>query len=118
MAEHMCRVIIDGETREYAEGTTYQQIAEEYQSRYEHRIVLAFVGKYRLRELRKTVKEDSELRFVTTADAIGHATYKRSMCFLLVKAVHDVAGHDKIERVRLHFSVDKGYYCTALKKSS
>ena len=41
----MCRVIIDGETREYAEGTTYQQIAEEYQSRYEHRIVLAFVGK-------------------------------------------------------------------------
>ena len=112
MAEHMCRVIIDGETREYAEGTTYQQIAEEYQSRYEHRIVLAFVGKYRLRELRKTVKEDSELRFVTTADAIGHATYKRSMCFLLVKAVHDVAGHDKIERVRLHFSVDKGYYCT------
>ena len=79
MAEHMCRVIIDGETREYAEGTTYQQIAEEYQSRYEHRIVLAFVGKYRLRELRKTVKEDSELRFVTTADAIGHATYKFMM---------------------------------------
>ncbi len=23
-----------------------------------------------------------------------------------------MAGHDKIERVRLHFSVDKGYYCT------
>ena len=112
MAERMCRVTIDGETRQYAEGTTYQQIAEEYQSRYEHQIVLVFVGKYRLRELRKTVKDDCELRFVTTADPIGHATYKRSMCFLLVKAVHDVAGHDKIERVRLHFSVDKGYYCT------
>ncbi len=112
LAERMCRVIIDGETREYAEGTTYRQIAQEYQSRYEHQIVLVFVGKYRLRELRKCVEEDSELRFVTTADPIGHATYKRSMCFLLVKAVHDVAGHDKIERVRLHFSVDKGYYCT------
>ena len=23
-----------------------------------------------------------------------------------------MAGHDKIERVRIHFSVDKGYYCT------
>ena len=52
------------------------------------------------------------MKFITTADAIGHETYKRSLCFLLVKAVHDVAGHDKIERVRIHFSVDKGYYCT------
>ena len=58
------------------------------------------------------MEKDCEIRFVTTGDAIGHATYKRSMCFLLVKAVHDVAGHDKIERVRIHFSVDKGYYCT------
>ena len=112
MTEHMCRVTIDGETRLYAEGTAYQEIAEEYQPRYEHQIVLVFVGKYRLRELRKCVEEDCELRFVTTGDPIGHATYKRSMCLLLVKAVHDVAGHDKLERVRLHFSVDKGYYCT------
>lgn len=112
MTEHMCRVTIDGETRLYAEGTAYQEIAEEYQPRYEHQIVLVFVGKYRLRELRKCVEEDCELRFVTTGDSIGHATYKRSMCLLLVKAVHDVAGHDKLERVRLHFSVDKGYYCT------
>lgn len=111
MTEHMCRVTIDGETRLYAEGTAYQEIAEEYQPRYEHQIVLVFVGKYRLRELRKCVEEDCELRFVTTGDPIGHATYKRSMCLLLVKAVHDVAGHDKLERVRLHFSVDKGYYC-------
>ena len=74
LAERMCRVIIDGETREYAEGTTYRQIAQEYQSRYEHQIVLVFVGKYRLRELRKCVEEDSELRFVTTADPLGHAT--------------------------------------------
>lgn len=112
MTEHMCRVTIDGETRLYAEGTAYQEIAEEYQPRYEHQIVLVFVGKYRLRELRKCVEEDCELRFVTTGDPIGHATYKRSMCLLLVKAIHDVAGHDKLERVRLHFSVDKGYYCT------
>ena len=69
-------------------------------------------GENRLQELRKTVEKDCELKFITTADAIGHETYKRSLCFLLVKAVHDVAGHDKIERVRIHFSVDKGYYCT------
>ena len=61
MTEHMCRVTIDGETRLYAEGTAYQEIAEEYQPRYEHQIVLVFVGKYRLRELRKCVEENCAL---------------------------------------------------------
>ncbi|HIZ13588.1 MAG TPA: nucleoside kinase [Candidatus Mediterraneibacter stercorigallinarum] len=112
MEERKCRVRVDGETREYPAGTTYQAIAEDYQARYEHQIVLVFAGQNHLQELRKRVEKDCEIRFVTTGDAIGHATYKRSMCFLLVKAVHDVAGHDKIERVRIHFSVDKGYYCT------
>ena len=112
MAEKLCRVTIGGETREYRAGTTYREIAEEVQPRYEHQIVLVFEGEYHLQELAKTVQEDCELTFVTTADPIGHAAYKRSMCFLLVKAVHDVAGHDRIERVRIHFSLDKGYYCT------
>lgn len=112
MEERKCRVRVDGEIREYPAGTTYQAIAEDYQARYEHQIVLVFAGQNHLQELRKRVEKDCEIRFVTTGDAIGHATYKRSMCFLLVKAVHDVAGHDKIERVRIHFSVDKGYYCT------
>ena len=31
---------------------------------------------------------------------------------MLVKAVYDVAGHDKVRKVRIHFSVSKGYYCT------
>ena len=112
MESRKCSVCINGETREYDAGTTYQDIAEEFQPRYEHQIVLAFVDGNHLRELRKRVEKDCEIAFVTTGDPIGHAAYKRSMCFLLVKAVHDVAGHDRIERVRIHFSVDKGYYCT------
>ena len=112
MESRKCSVCINGETREYDAGTSYQDIAEEFQPRYEHQIVLAFVDGNHLRELRKRVEKDCEIAFVTTGDPIGHAAYKRSMCFLLVKAVHDVAGHDRIERVRIHFSVDKGYYCT------
>lgn len=112
MSAHMCKVTVDGVTKEYRAGTTYQSIAEEFQPGYDHQIVLVFTGGYHLQELRKTVEKDCELRFVTTADSIGHEAYRRSMCFLLVKAVHDVAGHEKIERVRIHFSLDKGYYCT------
>ena len=85
MEERKCRVRVDGETREYPAGTTYQAIAEDYQARYEHQIVLVFAGQNHLQELRKRVEKDCEIRFVTTGDAIGHATYKRSMCFLLVK---------------------------------
>ena len=112
MAARMCKVTVDGEIREYKAGTTYQEIAADFQPHYEHQIVLVFAGGFHLQELRKTLEKDCELRFVTTGDAIGHAAYKRSMCFLLVKAVHDAAGHDKVERVRIHFSLDKGYYCT------
>lgn len=112
MSEQMCRVTAAGETREYRAGTAYQTIAEDFQDKYEHQIVLVFVGGFHLQELRKTVERDCELRFVTTADAIGHAAYKRSVSFLLVKAVHDVAGHANVERVRIHFSLGRGYYCT------
>ena len=77
MPERMCKVTVEGETREYEAGTTYQKIAEDFQSKYEHQIVLVFVGDFHLQELRKTVEKDCELRFVTTADSIGHAAYKR-----------------------------------------
>ena len=112
MADCKCRVTIDGEVREYTAGTTYQEIAREFQTKYEHQIVLVFVDRFHLQELRKTVEKDCELKFVTTADPVGYQTYRRSMCFLLVKAVHDTAGHEKVDRVRIHFSVGKGFYCT------
>ena len=52
------------------------------------------------------------MRFETTSGPIGHKTYKRSMSLMLVKAVYDVANHDDIDKVRIHYSVSKGYYCT------
>lgn len=104
-------VIVDGEERQYEAGTTYQQIAEEFQDRYENDIVLVFAdGK--LRELRKKIKRNCAISFVTTSEEIGIQTYRRSMCLMLVKAVHDVGGQDQVKKVRIHYSVSKGYYCT------
>lgn len=112
MAETYYQVRVGEVTKSYKEGTTYQEIAEEFQHLYEHRIVLVFVNNFRLQELAKTLHQDVSLEFITTVDKIGHDTYKRSLSFLLVKAVHDVGGHDKVERVRIHFAVSKGVYCT------
>ena len=107
----MYHVKIKNEVKEYEAGITYHDIAKEYQKDYEHEIVLVFVdGK--LQELHKRLKKDCEISFVTTADPIGHEAYKRSMSFLLVKAVYDVAGHKNIDKVRMHFAIGPGYYCT------
>lgn len=106
------QIQIENDIREYAQGTTFKQIAEEYQKSYKDRIVLVAINGTKLQELNKTVSKDCRLQFLTTADSVGHKTYKRSMCLMLVKAVHDVCDHNNIDKVRIHFSVSKGYYCT------
>lgn len=111
MGKKMYQVRIGEETRLYEEGTTYRTIAEEFQNEYENDIVLVFIDG-RLQELFKTLKKDCTIRFETTAGVIGHRTYQRSMSLLLVKAIYDVAGHESVDKVRIHFSVSKGYYCT------
>ena len=37
---------------------------------------------------------------------------------MLVKAIYDVCEHKNIEKVRIHFSISKGYYCTLEGKIS
>ena len=107
----MYQVKIHDEIRQYEAGTTYLEIAKEYQKEYSHDIVLVTVdGK--LQELHKKVNRDCTLNFETTACDSGHKTYKRSMSLLLVKAIYDVAEHDNVDKVRIHYSVSKGYYCT------
>lgn len=111
MAEKMVNLQIGTEVKQYKEGTTYLEIAKEYQEQFENDIVLVYAN-HRLQELHKVLKADCTIRFVTTGDEIGHKTYKRSMSLLLVKAVYDVAGRENVEKVRIHYSVSKGYYCT------
>lgn len=109
--EKIYSVQIGNEVREYEKGTTYQKIAQDFQESYENDIVLVFVdGK--LQELHKKLHKDCTIRFVTTGDEIGHQTYKRSMSLMLVKAIYDVVNHTEVDKVRIHYSVSRGYYCT------
>ena len=105
------QVKVNGEVREYEEGTSFEVIAKDFQHLYEHQIALGCI-EAKLFELRKTLQEDCELKFITLGDSVGNSTYKRSMCLMLVKAVHDICGHEKDCKVFIDFSVDKGFYCT------
>ena len=87
----MSKIIIDGKEVEYEQGTTFEQIAKDYQKDYEQQIVLVFFNG-RLRELNKTVKEDGTLSFVTAADKPGIKAYRRSACLLMQKALSDLYG--------------------------
>lgn len=111
MDKEMYQVKIGEEVRLYEAGTTYGQIAADYQKDYKDDIVLVFVNG-KLQELFKRLKSDCTIQFETTAGEIGNKTYRRSINLMLVKAVYDVAGHDAVRKVRIHFSVSKGYYCT------
>lgn len=111
MENEMIKVIIDGEEKEYPYGTTYSMIAEEYQSTKEYDIVLVMADN-RLRELHKRLKEPSSISFVTTKDAVGNMTYRRSAVLLLLKALYDVGGNENIKDVKIHYSISKGYYFT------
>lgn len=105
----MAIVTIDGTKKEYPIGTTYQEIAKEYQPLYEDEILLVGING-KLRELHKTVQFDCSLQFFTGKDQPGIQTYHRSAIFLMMKAFYDVAGIENIEKVRVDFSLGKGYY--------
>ncbi|WP_461811833.1 uridine kinase family protein [Faecalimonas sp.] len=111
MGKKMYKIQIGNEIKLYEEGTTYKKIAEEYQEQYKNDIVLVFAdGK--LQELLKECKQDCKLEFITTDSKIGNETYRRSMCLLLVKAIEDVAKKENVKKIRIQYSVSKGYYCT------
>ncbi len=111
MEETVYCIQINGEKKNYLKGTSYQEIAEEYQSRYKDDILLVLFNN-RLRELRKTVKGDGTLVVVTARDKAGRKAYRRSVTFLMQRAVHNLAKDDgKQVTVKVAHSISQGYYC-------
>lgn len=108
----MYKVMINGEAKEYTEGTRYLDIAREYQKSFENDIVLVKAdGK--LKELHMELTGDCEVTFITTGSKTGIETYRRSVTFLLIKSIYDVAGHENVKDVRVRFSISKGIYVEA-----
>lgn len=111
MEETIYSIKINGEEKKYLKGTPYQEIAAEYQPQYEDVIVLVLFNN-RLRELRRRVKGEGELVFVTVRDKAGRKAYRRSVTFLMQRAVHNLAKDDgKQVTVKVAHSISQGYYC-------
>ena len=111
----MVTVTIDGERRQYEEGTTYETIVREYQEKYNNRIALVTVNG-KIRELFKKVKKDCEVSFFTISDAVGHKSYVRTAIMLMIRAMQDVVEEGGLEKVKVEFAIGSGYYCSVRGK--
>lgn len=107
----MIRLKIRGEFRDYPEGTTYEQIAKEYQQYYTDRIALVKLNG-KIRELMHEVERYGELTFLTLSDRAGHKAYVRTALMLMIKSFRDEFNVKDHQVIKVEFTVGAGYYCT------
>ena len=105
----MAVVKVNGIEKTYPEGTTYLEIARDFQDQYENDILLVRVNG-KLRELEKTLAGDSEISFITAKENAGYKTYERSAIFLMLKAFYEVIPREKIRKIQIDFALGNGIY--------
>ncbi len=105
----MASIKIGDQVKMYAAGTSYLEIAKEYQKQYPYDIMLVSVNG-KLAELNKTVSKDCELAFITVDQKPGFQTYQRTTKLIMLKAFYEVVGRENIEKITVKFSVGKGFY--------
>ncbi len=91
------------------QGDYLQFVAEEYQTSEDDDIILA-VYNGKLMELNRIVPEDGEVIFLTTADKNGRRAYRRSVVFLMQRALMGLYPEGDVDIVVNH-SLGQGYYC-------
>ena len=105
----MITVEINGEERQYPQGATYEDVANDYQKEYDNLIALA-ARDGKIRELFKKLTRDCEITFFTLKDDVGNKTYVRSATMLFLKAVFDVFGRETVQNCRVEFAIGNGSY--------
>lgn len=104
----MSLVRISGKEYDVNASMTLEELARFVHAETAEPIVLAMKDGV-LRELFRTVGNGGEIHFITTADPVGNATYQRSVIFLMVKAVSDVAP-ERAADLYVEFSVSNGLF--------
>ncbi|MCR5097814.1 MAG: nucleoside kinase [Lachnospiraceae bacterium] len=103
----MLKITYKGKEYQYEDGCTFLDMLPDMEPEAGREIVLAkFRGK--LIELFKIPMGDGEVEFITTHTVNGRRTYRRSLVFLMERALFDVAaGKD----VRVMYSLADSYFC-------
>ena len=105
----LVNVEIAGKKKQYEQGITFEQIANEYQEEYGNLIGLVAVNG-KIKELFKRLKKDCTVSFFTLKDDIGNKTYVRTATMLFLKAVYDLFGEEVAQGCSVEFAVANGSY--------
>lgn len=111
---YMRQIIVEGQTLDVKDGTTYLELAKNFQKKFGHDIVLVLENN-KMRELFRKVKDGATVTFLTTGQIDGYNTYRRSATLLLLKAIYDVEGMEAVRGMKVEFSVSEGYYVSSKK---
>ena len=111
---YMRQIIVEGQTLDVKDGTTYPELAKNFQKKFDHDIVLVLENN-KMRELFRKVKDGATVTFLTTGQIDGYNTYRRSATLLLLKAIYDVEGMEAVRGMKVEFSVSEGYYVSSKK---
>lgn len=107
--ESMYTLIINGEKKEYAPDSTWEDVAKDYQKDFDSPIAaISLDGK--IRELFKKITRSGEVKFFTLKDNVGHLTYVRSATMLLMKSIWDLFGEETANKCRADFTVKRGLF--------
>lgn len=97
-------------SKEYPQGITYAEIAEDFAEEYPYDIIVAKRGS-KLIELRKKATRDTEFSFLTTASKSGHKTYVRGLILLMITSFEYVAKKRGLKKVVVKELIGDSLYC-------
>lgn len=109
--QEFCEIRINGgDTQEVPRGQRLSDLAKKvYGEDYEQAVLAIYNEK--LTELTHEVKRDGSIDFLTTDNKDGQRAYRRSLIFLMHKALHELFPEEK-PTVFVQYSIGDGYYCT------
>ena len=105
----MITITMQEGTRQYPKGVSLYTIAKEVQKEYQDDIILALFDN-KLMELRGCLHRDGNLAFLTTADKNGRRAYRRSVVFLMQRALMSLYPEGGVD-IAIDHSLGQGYYC-------
>jgi len=96
-----------GEVKLVPKGTSLLELSKDYEDKYKYPIVAAKVNND-VKELTWKLSEDCRIEFIDLTDEDGMRIYRRSLYFILVKAVKDLF---PCRKVVIGHSISKGIFC-------
>ena len=113
MIDESLKITVCGEEKNVIAGTTFEDLAKEYQSKFQYPIVVA-KEKGIYKELSEVIQGNSKIEFYDFSDCEGNRIYLNGLIYLVTYSIKELYG--KATKVYVRYTIDKGLYIELNKK--